>query len=117
MDPATCGYPFEEGETYLVYAHSDGTPLTTSLYHRTQALERAEEDLDVLGTGSEVEEETTTSDGDDFNSAMLLLGAVILSLILAGVMLLRKHKPGLENRYDTDDHYDAGNDDPARPHQ
>jgi len=49
---AACGYPFEPGETYLVYADDgdDGAP-TTGLCSRTRPVEAAEQDLDVLGAG------------------------------------------------------------------
>lgn len=45
-----CGYDFQEGERYLVYAHegSDGT-LTTGICSRTANLENATDDLAALG--------------------------------------------------------------------
>ncbi len=107
QDEATCGFPFEEGESYLVYAYSEGTPLTTALYHRTRLLERADEDLDALGTGTEVTDQADepANGDDDFNPGILILAAVIVSIIVATVMLLRQSKPGLS------DFEDAGDDD------
>jgi hypothetical protein len=116
QDEGVCGYPFIIGDSYLVYAHSEGTPLTTSLYHRTAPLEQADEDLDVLGSGSEVSGQNGTvtgADDDEFNPGILILVAVIISIIVATVMLLRQSKPGLSEFKDTGDDYDAGEDDPA----
>ena len=49
---AACGYDFEPDRSYLVYANegSDGT-LRVSLCSRTQLIEQAGEDLEVLGAG------------------------------------------------------------------
>lgn len=45
-----CGFPFEPGKTYLVYASPTGdTPLTTSICARTKPLDRADADLHELG--------------------------------------------------------------------
>lgn len=44
-----CGYPFELGKTYLVYATRQGNRLTTSMCSRTVPLEVAADDLAALG--------------------------------------------------------------------
>jgi hypothetical protein len=113
QDEGVCGFPFEVGETYIVYAHSNGSPLTTALYHRTQLLERAGEDLDALGEGTEIApqaENGATDDDDEFNLGILVLAVVIISIITATIMLLRQSKPGLPDNYDD---IEAGEDDPA----
>lgn len=47
---AACGYSFEPGEQYLVYAYeSESGELTTGLCTRNAALERAADDLAALG--------------------------------------------------------------------
>jgi hypothetical protein len=47
---AACGYSFEPGETYLVYAYDDDAgELTTGLCTRNAPLSRAAEDLAALG--------------------------------------------------------------------
>lgn len=47
---AACGYPFEVGKTYLVYAlHDEADPMRVSLCSRTALLEDAGEDLTFLG--------------------------------------------------------------------
>lgn len=48
---AACGYGFEEGKSYLVYASDEGG-LTTSLCSRTQPIEHAAGDLSELGLGN-----------------------------------------------------------------
>ena len=48
---ASCGYPFQEGRNYLVYAHGE-SDLVVSLCSRTRRLKDAREDLDALGPGT-----------------------------------------------------------------
>lgn len=45
---ASCGFPFEIGESYLIYANQDSAGLHTHLCTRTQSLERAGRDLDAF---------------------------------------------------------------------
>jgi hypothetical protein len=65
---AACGYTFEEGETYLVYAFEvgEGEGWSTSLCSRNAKAEKAEEDLAVFeGVESgEAEEDGEGEDGD-----------------------------------------------------
>jgi hypothetical protein len=50
---AICGYAFQVGRSYLVYASRDGgRPLRVSLCSRTQLLDEAKEDLKSLGKPS-----------------------------------------------------------------
>ena len=48
-DSATCGYPFEKGKSYLVYAYGEEGELTGTLCSRTALLKEAKEDLEALG--------------------------------------------------------------------
>jgi hypothetical protein len=48
-----CGYPFEVGKSYLVYAHKDGETLRTNICTRTKPLDVADEDLTALGAASQ----------------------------------------------------------------
>ncbi len=49
---ASCGYTFEKGGEYIVYAHGPENNLSVSLCSRTQPLATAEDDLAVLGVGA-----------------------------------------------------------------
>jgi hypothetical protein len=49
---ASCGYSFNQGGQYIVYATMQDGRLHTSLCSRTNALDQAAEDLAVLGQGS-----------------------------------------------------------------
>lgn len=53
IDEGGCGYGFEEGKSYLVYAHArgDNEPLGVSLCSRTTSIDQAESDLAILGAG------------------------------------------------------------------
>jgi hypothetical protein len=48
---ASCGYFFEKGKEYLVYANGQGTQLQTGLCSGTKPLSNAQADLAVLGRG------------------------------------------------------------------
>ena len=53
-DSASCGYPFEEGREYVVYAYAHGFlegPPTVSYCSRTRSFDQAQEDLKWLGEG------------------------------------------------------------------
>ncbi len=49
LSTADCGFPFEVGETYLVFAAAEGSRLTTSSCSRTALIEDAVQDLLALG--------------------------------------------------------------------
>ncbi len=49
---ASCGYTFEKGGEYIVYAHGQENNLSVSLCSRTQPLDTAEDDLALLGIGA-----------------------------------------------------------------
>ena len=52
IDHGACGYDFETGKSYLVYATAwSRDSLSTSIGTRTQLLENAQEDLAFLGKG------------------------------------------------------------------
>ncbi|CAN5645100.1 hypothetical protein BH23GEM6_BH23GEM6_19490 [soil metagenome] len=44
-----CGFDFERGTAYLVYAHDSGEGLSTSICTRTIAARSAQSDFEVLG--------------------------------------------------------------------
>jgi hypothetical protein len=47
----SCGFPFERGRDYLIYARRVSDGLSTGLCSRTKALMRAADDLKALGVG------------------------------------------------------------------
>jgi hypothetical protein len=46
-----CGYRFEVGARYLIFAYGGDTKLETNICQRTKGLEEATEDLKLLGKG------------------------------------------------------------------
>ncbi len=50
LSTADCGFPFETGQTYLVFATDDEGSLTTGSCSRTALIEHAMDDLLILGT-------------------------------------------------------------------
>lgn len=54
VSDVSCGYPFDAGESYLVYAYDDGTGdvASASLCSSTKALSDAGADLEALGPGA-----------------------------------------------------------------
>jgi hypothetical protein len=52
IDHGACGYDFEVGKSYLVYASTqDNGSLETSIGTRTMPIENAQQDIAVLGEG------------------------------------------------------------------
>lgn len=49
---AACGFPFEVGQHYLVYAGQDEADLGVSLCSRTARMDDANEDRQLLGSGT-----------------------------------------------------------------
>jgi len=52
---AACGYGFQQGQSYLIYAHAEGNGLRVSLCSRTIPLDKAKDDLKELGAGKPAE--------------------------------------------------------------
>ncbi|UFJ39722.1 hypothetical protein LOK74_16905 [Brevibacillus humidisoli] len=66
LHEASCGFGFEEGKEYLVYATNEkGQQWETSLCSRTSEITNAEEDLSFLGTGTEMKDGQTEKDPAD----------------------------------------------------
>lgn len=91
-DGAACGFRFEEGHTYLVYARQDQGQLTTSLCTRTNLLSNAAPDVAALGPGQSpllpVVGAALPLD------AITTLGAAALAALLvgAGLVVMRRAK-------------------------
>lgn len=87
-DSASCGYEFQIGEEYLVYATEAQGALTSSLCSRTQPLVRAEEDLQVLGAG-QIPPEPERPSVLASPLGYLSIGAVLLGLGLIALWVLK----------------------------
>ena len=54
---AACGYDFQEGEVYMIYAKGKGKSFSTNLCTRTRPKDKAVEDIKALGEGKSAPEE------------------------------------------------------------
>ena len=91
---ASCGYPFEEGVEYIIYAYGTEDDLSVSLCSRTQPLDAAAEDLEVLGVGT-----APLADGNqiteiisDFQRPILIGAGIILLLLVAAAIIKRSSR-------------------------
>ena len=82
---ASCGLNFEEGESYLVFAHrsNEDGPLETNLCDATKLLAAAEDDLRVLGSP----DDTLPDTGGSISSPIGDATAFAL-LVLAGTLFV-----------------------------
>jgi hypothetical protein len=89
----SCGYDFEEGQDYLVYASGKGEPFETSICDRTKQLSKADKDLAILGNGEEPKdggEALTDTSGVVGTRAMVgIAGLVMVASFLVVVRLVR----------------------------
>ena len=89
-----CGYPFEEGREYLVYAYG-GQGLETDLCSQTKPLSEAGADLAVLGNSSEKPKDggnealSDTSGGVSVRAIVGLTGIAVVASLLVVVRLVR----------------------------
>jgi hypothetical protein len=90
---ASCGYPFKEGEEYLVYAYSGKRGLEVDLCNGTQRLAEAEAHLEVLGAGKNPtgggEALSDTSGGVSAGGMVGVAGMVMAASVLVVVRLVR----------------------------
>ena len=89
---ASCGYPFKEGQEYLVYAYAGKQGLEVDLCNGTQRLAEAQADLEVLGAGKKPtggEVLSDTSGGLSAGAMMGLVGLVLAASLLVLVRLVR----------------------------
>lgn len=94
LGDADCGFPFQQGVEYLVYAYSNEEPFDASGCGRTKPLSNAQEDLKVLGVGYLPVQNAGSSDNSQVlnNSIPFVagIGAVIAGTI--AFLILRKRK-------------------------
>jgi len=90
---ASCGYHFEEGQDYLVYAYGKGEPFETDICSGTTHLSKADEDLALLGNGEKPKDGgdvlTDTSGVVSVRAMVGLAGLVMVASLLVVVRLVR----------------------------
>ena len=86
---AACGFNFEKGERYLVYAYAHEGQLGTGLCTRTAALEGAGEDLEALGEASE---ETAYPGAGRCGGPTGAVAVQSVAFSLLGIALLRRRR-------------------------
>ncbi len=89
---ASCGYTFEKGGEYLVYADGTENSLAVSLCSRTQHLVAAENDLVVLGGGSTPDARSFEwpTNLSYFQIAVLIGAGTGMILLVAAVAVITK---------------------------
>ena len=96
----SCGYPFQEGTTYIVYAYGSATEggFTASLCSRTAPLSAAQEDIAALGRGQapggEAVAPTPAGDGGSGSLGVVLAAVVVAALVVAGVVVYARRGRG-----------------------
>jgi hypothetical protein len=90
---ASCGFKFELGKEYLVYAYGDKGDLQTGLCERTTLLTSAAEDLSILGKGKTPSEQVNLQQQDQMISSTIWILAVTLFIaVIVIIIILRKGK-------------------------
>lgn len=80
---AICGYPFKEGQDYLVYAYGKGEPFKVDLCSGTKPLSKANADLALLGKLGEGEKLKDSGDALNDTSGVVPARATVLIAVLA----------------------------------
>ena len=90
----SCGYPFEEGKQFIVYAYGSATEggFTASLCSRTAPLSEAQEDIAALGRGQAPGGEAVggtpgPGDADSGSVGVVLVAVIVGALVVAGVVV------------------------------
>jgi len=91
---ASCGYPFKEGQEYLVYAYAGKQGLEVDLCNGTQRLTEAEADLEVLGAGKKPTGGEALSDTSGGASVQALVGLAVLALAASVLLVVRLVRAG-----------------------
>ncbi len=91
---ASCGYTFEKGGEYIVYAYGTENDLSVSLCSRTQPLDTAQDDLAVLGVGTEPLADIFEGIGNytDIQMPVLIgIGIAMILLLVAGAAMIKRY--------------------------
>ncbi len=87
-----CGYPFEEGREYLVYA--TGREPSVSLCSETKPLSEADADLEALGEGQKSEDVGALSDTSGALSTPAVIGLAGLTVTVSFLLAMRLLRAG-----------------------
>ncbi len=94
-DGVSCGYPFKEGQEYLVYAEGKGEPFETALCSGTQPLSKADEDLALLGNGEELKDGgVALTDTSGVVPAWVVVGLAGLAMVASFLVVVRLVRTG-----------------------
>ena len=94
---SACGYAFEEGQEYLVYAYTGKQGLETDLCSSNKPLSKAEADLALLGTSGEKPKDgggEVLSDTSGSVSAAAMVGVAGLALAASVLVVARLVRTG-----------------------
>jgi hypothetical protein len=91
---ASCGYPFKEGQEYLVYAYTGKRGLEVDLCNGTQPLSEAEANLGVLGAGKKPTGGGVLSDTSGGVSGRAMVGLAGLALAASVLVVSRVVRSG-----------------------
>ena len=95
---AICGYPFKEGQEYLVYAYGKGEPFKVDLCSGTKPLSKANADLALLGKLGEGEKPTnggdSLNDTSGFVPARAMVGLTGLAIAASFLLVVRLVRTG-----------------------
>lgn len=86
----SCGYEFQEGSRYVVYARNSGDSLEVSLCSRTALHSAAGQDLAELGAGSVPPQPQAGQNDGAANSLWWVLWVVIAAGLIAGIYIIRQ---------------------------
>lgn len=90
-DPAFCGYPFKEGQEYLVYAQGGQDRLMVKNCGRTRPLSKAGADLAVLGNGQRLGDDEFLPDTSGGVAGLGVVALATVAAATAGLFLLKRH--------------------------
>jgi hypothetical protein len=89
----SCGFEFQEGERYLVYAAATGKSMEVSLCSGTMLHSKANEHIAWLGSGSlPPQPSSDIQQTDDSLPRSIYLGIGALAVVMTGMIVYRKQK-------------------------
>ena len=92
---AACGYPFKEGQEYLVYAYGKGEPFETDICNGTHTLSKADEDLAFLGNGEKpMDGGDALTDTSGVVPAWAVVGLAGLAMLASFLVVVRLVRTG-----------------------